>query len=128
MKTVTAAIIEQDGRILLARRSRGQDLEGRWEFPGGKQEPGETLAVCLERELREELALTVRAVAVFTENIHHYDGGAIRLVALFAELISGEVALSVHDRFAWVEKMRLLDYNLSPADIPIARKLAAGDL
>jgi 8-oxo-dGTP diphosphatase len=125
MKTVAAAIIEREGRILLTRRARGQTLGGWWEFPGGKQAPGETLTACLERELREELAVTVRAGAVFAENIHHYDQGAVRLVALFAELVAGEIVLSVHDRFAWVEKARLADYDLSPADIPIARKLAA---
>jgi 8-oxo-dGTP diphosphatase len=125
MKTVAAAIIEQGGRILLTRRSHGQALGGRWEFPGGKQELGETLTACLERELLEELAVTARAGAVFAENIHHYDRGAIRLVAFWAELVAGEIVLSVHDRFAWVEKARLRDYDLSPADIPIAQKLAA---
>ena len=119
--TVTAAVIQRDGRVLLARRSHGEALGGRWEFPGGKQEPGESLAGCLERELREELSVTVRAGAVFAENIHHYERGAIRLVAIHAELIAGDIALSVHDRFAWVEKSRLLDYDLSPADVPIAR-------
>lgn len=126
MKTVTAAIIEREGRILLTRRSHGQTLEGRWEFPGGKQEPGETLAACLEREIREELSVTVRAGDIYAESIHRYDRGAIRLVAMTAELVAGVIRLSVHDRYAWVEKTRLTAYDLSPADIPIARKLAAG--
>lgn len=125
MKTVAAAIIEKDGRVLLTRRSRGQALEGRWEFPGGKQEPGETLAACLEREIREELSIIVRAGDVYSESIYHYDQGAIRLVAMTAELLEGEILLSVHDRCEWVKKHRLNDYDLSPADIPIARKLQA---
>ena len=127
MKTVTAAIIEKNGRILLARRSHGLALEGRWEFPGGKREPGETLAACLEREIREELSVTVRAGDIYAESIHHYDRGAIRLVAMTAELLDGEIRLIVHDRYAWVEKRRLPAYDLSPADIPIALKLAAED-
>lgn len=125
MKTVTAAIIEKRGRVLLTRRSHGQIFGGRWEFPGGKQEPGESLAACLEREIREELSVTVRAGEVYAESIFCSDRGAIRLVALKADLGDGEIRLSVHDRYAWVEKGRLADYDLSPADIPIARKLAA---
>lgn len=124
MKTVTAAIIEKDGRILLTRRSHGQIFAGRWEFPGGKQEPGETLAACLEREIREELSVTVRAGEIYAESIFCSERGAIRLVAMKADLGDEEIRLSVHDRYAWVERARLADYDLSPADIPIARKLS----
>ena len=61
MKQVTAAIIIQNGNVLLTRRSPGESLPGYWEFPGGKIEDGETPQVCLERELKEELCITTKA-------------------------------------------------------------------
>lgn len=128
MKAVTAAIIEQEGQVLLTRRSHGQIDAGRWEFPGGKQEPGETLAECLEREIMEELSVTVEAGSIVAETIYRSDRGAIRLVAMQATLVAGEIWLSVHDRWAWVEIARLLEDDLAPADVPIARKVMAGEM
>lgn len=57
MKQVTAAVIEKDGRVLIAQRKTGDALAGKWEFPGGKLEPGETPEACLRRELREEFGV-----------------------------------------------------------------------
>lgn len=123
MKTVTAAILQRDGAILLARRASGQKLAGYWEFPGGKVEAGETLQSCLEREISEELNWVVQAGGVLATSEYVYEHGAIRLVALAAEIVSGAATLTVHDRLEWVPIGRLLEYRLAPADIPIAQSL-----
>lgn len=123
MKTVTAAILQRDGAILLARRASGQKLAGYWEFPGGKVEAGETLQSCLEREISEELNWVVQAGEVLATSEYVYEHGAIRLVALAAEIVSGAATLTVHDRLEWVPIGRLLEYRLATADIPIAQSL-----
>ena len=75
---VAAAIIERDGRLLITKRQQGVHLEGYWEFPGGKCEEGETLAACVSRELREELAVDVRVGGeVFTTYTYRIDRGAL---------------------------------------------------
>lgn len=125
MKDVTAAIIIENSRILLTRRRDGETNAGYWEFPGGKVEVGESLAQCLERELREELGVETSAGEVLTTSEYRYDGGAIRLFAFRAEITDGDIRLSVHDRAEWVPLEELLDYRLSPADIPIARWIVA---
>ncbi|QQG67011.1 (deoxy)nucleoside triphosphate pyrophosphohydrolase [Desulfobulbus oligotrophicus] len=124
MITVVAAIIRQDNTILLTRRKQGQWLAGYWEFPGSKLEDVETLQACLEREIHEELRLTVQAGDVVSTNIHTYDHATIRLVALETTIKEGSPVLTVHDDMAWVPVSRLLNYQLAPADIPVAQMLA----
>lgn len=120
MKNVSAAIIIEDESILLTRRAPGENLAGSWEFPGGKQEANETIQECLVREIKEELDLRVKCSSILTESTYQYPGGAINLIAIDTEIIGGEIALSVHDKYEWVKVGHLLDYKLSPADIPIA--------
>jgi len=123
MKQVAAGIIVSDGRVLLTRRAENEHEAGLWEFPGGKLEAGETPQQCLERELREELGVRIRAGKVLAESDYRYHHGAIRLLAIWAEIVSGPMALSVHDRAEWVSLEQLESYDLAPADVPIARKL-----
>ncbi len=123
MRLVTAAIIRRDGRILLTRRSPGETLAGSWEFPGGKIAAGETPEEALVRELIEELSLTCSIGGKVAESDYHYEHGAFRILAYEAQVESGTLTLSVHDRAEWVEPAKLLDYALSPADIPIAEAL-----
>lgn len=78
MKYVAAALAIRDERILLTRRAPGQQLEGLWEFPGGKQEPDETIQQCIEREIWEELSLSCTAKQVFAVSIYQYEGGLSR--------------------------------------------------
>lgn len=126
MKVVTAAILRNSSKeILLCRRAPGQKNAGFWEFPGGKLNEGETLIQCIERELWEELGIGVTAGAVLGESIYQYAHGTIRLIAMECEWKEGELELRVHDKLKWVLPENLLDYDLSPADIPLARQLSA---
>ncbi len=124
MRTVTAAIIRDGGKVLLTRRAAGEHLAGQWEFPGGKVHDGETPEACLARELEEELALICTIGSKVAESEYHYDHGAFVIVAYEAEIQSGNLTLSVHDQAEWVPVDALLDYELAPADIPIAKALA----
>ncbi|MGD9947319.1 MAG: (deoxy)nucleoside triphosphate pyrophosphohydrolase [Desulfobulbus sp.] len=123
MKTVTAAVLRRGETVLLTRRKPGQKQGGYWEFPGGKVEDGERLQSCLQREIAEELGIVIQAGDILATSDYQYDHGAIRLVALSAEIISGTLCPTVHDRMEWVPVGNLLQYQLSPADIPIAESL-----
>ena len=125
MKLVAAAIIQKNGRILIARRGADEPLAGKWEFPGGKIEPGESPEECLVRELKEELDLTVVVGGFFAENTYIYSTGTFRLLTYFAESDSYNMRLRAHDDIAWVEPSRLSEYDFFPADRPIIEKLAA---
>lgn len=124
MKKVAAAIIVKDDRVLLARRKPGESNAGLWEFPGGTVREGETPQRALERELWEELGVRAKAGPVVARNEYRYPEGAIMLVAVQAELESFEFTLADHDLAEWVSLGTLLEYRLSPADVPIARELA----
>ncbi len=123
MKLVTAAIIRDGENILVVRRGPREKLAGFWEFPGGKVEHPETLQECLERELFEELDITTRVTDVVAVSDYKYENGAIKLVALEAEILHGEISLSVHDKLRWLPACEILDLKLAPADIPIAQAL-----
>ncbi len=123
MKTVIAAIIRKDRKVLLARRAPGQALAGKWEFPGGKLEPGESAGQCLARELREELGVDAKIGDYVAESTYSYEFGVIHLIAYEATVRTSEFRLRVHDALAWVEASRLHEYELPPADVPIAAYL-----
>jgi len=123
MKEVSAAIIIEDGKVLLARRAKGEKLAGYWEFPGGKREEGETIDECLVREIREELSLDIEVVGEFDTSDYKYPGGRIRLIGLLAEIQNGVISKTVHDLVEWIEISSVLDYQLAPADIPLAERL-----
>jgi 8-oxo-dGTP diphosphatase len=123
MKLVTAAIIRDGEKILVVRRGPGEKLAGFWEFPGGKVEHPETLQECLERELFEELDIATKVTDVVAVSDYKYENGAIKLVALKAEILHGEISLSVHDKLQWLTARKILDLKLAPADIPIAQAL-----
>ena len=113
MKTVCAAIIRENGNILVSSRPEGKAAAGKWEFPGGKVEPGESFGACIIREMQEELGLDVMPLDVVFDIIHHYPAGAIRLVFLRCLRKNGKEAVAKEGQsFRWIPlcKMRELDF------------------
>ena len=112
---VTAAVIERDGAFLVTRRLKGTHLEGAWEFPGGKCEPGEPLDACLWRELREELAVRSVVGAEIFSVAHEYGDRRIELHFFACTLIDEPVPQLGQD-MQWVPRERLRDLEFPPAD------------
>lgn len=123
MINVSAGIIRKGNKTLIARRSPNKHLEGFWEFPGGKIEEGESPEDCLQRELQEELGITVKVGSFFMENIHQYGEKQILLKAFFCEIVSGEIILNDHDKIEWIEGNEFDTYKFAPADIPFINAL-----
>lgn len=128
MKTVTAAVLVHEEKILIARRGEGDRLAGQWEFPGGTLETGETPEGCLARELREEFAIEIEVGPFIGESVYHYDHGAICLLAYLARWRDGRLDCLVHDQYAWVAVQELGDYEFSPADVPFVQSLQRGEI
>jgi len=112
---VTAAIIERDGRFLMARRLKGTHLEGLWEFPGGKIEPGESLEACLARELDEELGVPCRVGRLRLATTHEYPGRRVELHFFDCE-IDGEPRPLLGQELRWVSASELASLPLPEAD------------
>ena len=123
MINVTAAIIKRNNRILIAKRSSTSSLPNKWEFPGGKIESGETPEECLQRELSEEFEIDVTIEDFFGESVYNYDHGSIRLIAYRVYTEDDIIILNAHDDVRWVPADQLLEYDLAPADIPIAKEI-----
>jgi len=122
---VCAAVILRSGAVLLARRAPGRKHAGKWEFPGGRVEPGETHEAALARELREELSIEAVIGPEAARTRHVYDFGEIELVAFLVSKWTGEITLKDHDAVKWVEARRLLEHELADADVPIAKVIAS---
>lgn len=123
MKDVVAGIIINEGKILIAKRSVGQKMEGKWEFPGGKIEVGETAEEALIRELKEELNENIDIEGFFYESIYKYEFGAIRLLSYKCKSKNKDFKLSVHSEIKWVAPKDILNFDFAAADIPIAEKI-----
>ena len=123
MIDVTAAIIERKGKILIAKRSSDSSLSNKWEFPGGKVEVGEIPEECLARELYEEFAIIVDVGNFITESVYQYEEKAVRLMAFQVYTDEDITTMNAHDDVRWVVAEELLDYDLAPADVPIAREV-----
>jgi mutator protein MutT len=112
---VTAAIVERDGRWLVARRLQGTHLEGLWEFPGGKIEPGESLEACLVRELAEELGVASRVLGRRWSTTHDYPARRVELHFFDCE-IDGEPEPLLGQELRWVDASELAALPLPEAD------------
>jgi len=121
MIEVTAAIIINKDKILIARRKVGKHLAGHWEFPGGKIEKGETPEECLKRELYEEFSINAKIDSYVGESIYDYSDKIIKLIGYTAQIISGEFKLIDHDKIEWVSLDEILKFMMAPADIPLIK-------
>lgn len=121
---VTAAVIERDGLILIAKRKQGKQHIGIWEFPGGTLEEGETYEECLKRELQEELGIVTEVGDLICSSEYSYTPDwTIRLLAFRTTVLSGNFDLNDHEEIRWVRPMDLLSYDFPEADRPIVEIL-----
>ena len=125
MLVAAVALIDTDGRVLLAERPEGKHLAGLWEFPGGKVQPGETPEAALIRELAEELGIDVEAscLAPFTFASHSYPEFHLLMPLYVCRKWSGIATAREGQRLAWVRSARLGDYPMPPADKPLVAML-----
>jgi A/G-specific adenine glycosylase len=122
-KLVGVAIIWDGPKILIDRRLPTGSLGGLWEFPGGKVEPGESMAACIAREVREELALEVEVGDLLISIKHDYQDFTVELVAHHCCYLGGEPQLLSCDEVRWVTVAQLADYPLPPANGAIVAAL-----
>lgn len=124
---VAGIITDARGRILLSRRTEGRDLAGRWEFPGGKREPGETPEEALIRELQEELGITPEVGAAFINVPQLYPDKRLRLDVRFVTGWQGNPRGHEGQALAWVAPDKLPRYDMPPADKPVVAALLQPD-
>jgi len=120
---VTAAVIKINGKILVAKRKSSLCGNPGWEFPGGKVEYGETCETCLAREINEEFGVEIEVGNFIIESKHRTNNKIIRLMAFEAKILSGTVTPCEHEEIAFVAPEELLNYDLLPADVPIAKEI-----
>jgi len=125
---VAAAVMERDGKILACRRRQDQDHPGRWEFPGGKIEPGETPAAALGRELKEELGIEASVSDEIARKRHEYAGRpAVELFFLRVVAWQGEPDYSQFAAAEWRSPSALPELDFLEGDVEFVRELAARD-
>lgn len=121
MIIVVAALIEKDGKYLIAKRSTGDSANlGKWEFPGGKLEPKETEIAAIVREIKEEFELDIKVNKFLINTIYKYPTKTIDLRLYSCSYIGGEVKVHDHSEYKWVRRKEILDFDLAKADIFLA--------
>lgn len=129
LRFVAAALIIRDGQVLIGQRRPDQVMALKWEFPGGKIEPGETPQQALARELQEELgiqAIIDRPVIRIRHNYRH--GGAVDLQFFVVREFTGEIQNHIFNEVRWVKLSELPEYDFLAADLGLIRDLAGGKL
>jgi 8-oxo-dGTP diphosphatase len=123
---VTCAIIERDGLVLAAQRSEAMSLPLKWEFPGGKIDPGESPEECLRRELIEEMSVRVDVGESLPASTHHYPSFAVTLYPFVCSIASGEIVLHEHAAIAWLPPGELQGLDWAEADWPVIEAYLSG--
>jgi len=125
MLVAAVALVDRDGRVLIAKRPAGKAMAGLWEFPGGKVADGETPEAALIRELKEELGIDVAAscLAPFTFASHRYATFHLLMPLYLCRVWSGRPRALEHDAIKWVRPASLGDYEMPPADKPLIAML-----
>jgi 8-oxo-dGTP diphosphatase len=119
------ALVDNDGRVLLQQRPEGKSMAGLWEFPGGKVEPGETPEQSLIREIKEELGIdiTEACLAPFTFASHKYDEFHLLMPLYVCRRWRGTLTAREGQILEWVRPLRMRDYPMPPADVPLVAML-----
>lgn len=123
---VTAAVITKGDRVLITQRKENSNQGLKWEFPGGKIEEGEDPEQCVVREIKEELDIDIEVREIFKVVMHGYDDRYVLLLAYLCSHAGGDPVPLGCNKICWVPVKRLLEYDLSEADVPIAKKLQEG--
>nr|WP_275592418.1 8-oxo-dGTP diphosphatase MutT [Aquamicrobium sp. NLF2-7] len=121
MLVSACALVDADGRVLIAQRPEGKQLAGLWEFPGGKVEQGETPEECLVRELREELGIETQipCLAPLTFASHTYDDFHLLMPLYVCRRFTGTPQPREAQSLKWVRPRQMRDYPMPPADAPL---------
>jgi 8-oxo-dGTP diphosphatase len=128
LAVVAAALIRQNGMLLIARRGPGGNCANLWEFPGGKQEVGETLEACLVRECEEELEVQLQIGREVWQSVYDYPDVTVELHFFDAVLRSGTPRPIVHQELRWENPEKLMHYSFCPGDEELLRLLCNGKL
>lgn len=123
---VVAAVIEQNGRILICQRRRGRKHALKWEFPGGKVESGESPEAALARELREELQIeAVIGPLIHAQTVRYTSGPSLDLEFYRVSEFSGDPVNTEFDQIVWEDRRNLPEYDFLEGDVEFVKKLAA---
>lgn len=116
---VACAIIERNGSILAAQRSKNMAMPLKWEFPGGKIKPGETPENCLRREIAEELSVKIAVHRSLPTVTHAYPTFTINLYPFICSIVTGEIKLYEHAAITWLPHNKLFTLDWAEADLPV---------
>jgi 8-oxo-dGTP diphosphatase len=123
MGLVTAALIRDEDRILIAQRGRSKLFGWKWEFPGGKVRVDETPEDCLQREIKEELNLEIQVDKHFHTTHHRYADFDIELIAFWCSIVGGKLKLEEHEQVRWVTVQEMNHYSFVEADLNLITAL-----
>ena len=124
---VSAGLIWKNGKVLIAKRPKGSHNEGLWEFPGGKQEKGESIEDCLKREIEEELDIKVQVDKALITVDHKYEAETICLHAFNCTLMKGKPTSLQGQQFRWVYPVDFHKYIFAPPDMKVIGFLSRYD-
>lgn len=124
IRDVTAAVFIKDGRVMICRRPPNKGNALKWEFPGGKSEPGETLEECLKRECEEELGIEISVGREICATEYEYPDITVKLHFMLSKIVSGTPELKEHVDIKYITKSELSHFDFCPADRDIVKILA----
>ncbi|MCD8044867.1 MAG: (deoxy)nucleoside triphosphate pyrophosphohydrolase [Tannerellaceae bacterium] len=125
---VVCGIICDKNKVLICRRGLHKSQGGCWEFPGGKIEETESAENALHRELKEELGMTVIIEKYYDTVVHSYETFTIELIGYICKFKKATFNMTDHDSYQWVKICELCNWELAPADIPLAKQLIVNKL
>lgn len=127
IKVVAAIIYNEENQFLMALKKAGKNLAGYWEFPGGKIEDGEDGLVAIEREIKEELNLTIKDVQYFFEYQYQENDQTIDITFFRALIKGGNMFLTDHDEIVWMNGIETNNYKIAPGDLEAVKRIKAYD-
>ena len=130
MKLVVAALIQRDDELLICQRAADKPMPLKWEFPGGKVEPGEELRAALARELEEELGIraTIGREVSKLHHVYRKDDFSVELRFFKVDEFEGDLQNRIFADMRWEKLSRLVDYDFLEADLELVRQISAGGI